>query len=208
MRPAFAFANCRSRPNACCGARTASNAGSRRRSRAVPPVSPRSRAVARRHGSSACSALRGRRHRRRRLPCRYRADRTTRCIGLFAGTIESGRQLAALGDCAVCHTVGERLPTPAAVPLPTPFGTDLLDQHHARCRNRHRRVVLCGVRACDARGHRSRRPQSLSGLSVRALHQGERRGHAGALRLPDERSRRCAAATPATTLPSRSTSVR
>ena len=41
-----------------------------------------------------------------------------------AATIARGQQLAALGDCAVCHTVGERRrSTPAAGRCETPFGT-------------------------------------------------------------------------------------
>ena len=42
----------------------------------------------------------------------------------------------------------------------------LLDQHHARSRDRHRRVVLSRLRARHARGHPPRRQASLSGVSL------------------------------------------
>ena len=62
---------------------------------------------------------------------------------------------------------------------------DLQHQHHARCRDRHRRLVLSRLRARHARGHPSRRPASLSGLSLHAFCQDDRRRPAGALRLSD-----------------------
>jgi nicotinate dehydrogenase subunit B len=40
-----------------------------------------------------------------------------------AGTIERGRQLAALGDCAVCHTAEDGIINAGGRPLATPFGT-------------------------------------------------------------------------------------
>ncbi|MEN5082881.1 molybdopterin cofactor-binding domain-containing protein [Bosea sp. TWI1241] len=40
-----------------------------------------------------------------------------------AATIERGRQLAALGACAVCHTAENGVPYAGGRPLPTPFGT-------------------------------------------------------------------------------------
>ena len=61
----------------------------------------------------------------------------------------------------------------------------LLDQHHARRRDRHRRLVLSRLRARDARGHPSRRPASLSGVSLHAFRQDQRRRPAGALCLSD-----------------------
>ena len=83
-----------------------------------------------------------------------------------AATIARGQQLAALGDCAVCHTVRERRPQ-----CRRPADGDAVrhhpqHQHHARCRDRHRRLVLSRLRARDARGHPSRRPASLSGVSL------------------------------------------
>lgn len=40
-----------------------------------------------------------------------------------AATIERGRQLAALGACAVCHTGKDGVPYAGGLALPTPFGT-------------------------------------------------------------------------------------
>lgn len=40
-----------------------------------------------------------------------------------AATIERGRQLAALGACAVCHTAKDGVPYAGGFALPTPFGT-------------------------------------------------------------------------------------
>ena len=61
----------------------------------------------------------------------------------------------------------------------------LRHQHHARRRNRNRRVVLPRLRARHARGHPSRRPASLSGVSLYPLRQNQRRRPAGALRISD-----------------------
>src|SRR6188472_4479419 len=40
-----------------------------------------------------------------------------------AATIARGQQLAALGDCAVCHTSASGILNAGGKPLPTPFGT-------------------------------------------------------------------------------------
>src|SRR3954466_9016566 len=40
-----------------------------------------------------------------------------------AATIARGQQLAALGDCAVCHTLANGILNTGGKPLPTPFGT-------------------------------------------------------------------------------------
>jgi nicotinate dehydrogenase subunit B len=40
-----------------------------------------------------------------------------------AATVERGRQLAALGACATCHTTADGAPFAGGLPLPTPFGT-------------------------------------------------------------------------------------
>ncbi len=61
----------------------------------------------------------------------------------------------------------------------------LQHQHHARRRDRHRRLVVSGLRTRDARGHSSRRAATLSGVSLSAFCQGDRRGSAGALRASD-----------------------
>ena len=102
-----------------------------------------------------------------------------------AATIARGQQLAALGDCAVCHTSANGILNAGGRPLRDAVRHDLRDQHHARCRNRNRRVVLSRLRARDARGHSSRRPASLSGVSLHAFRQDHRRRHAGALCLSD-----------------------
>ena len=102
-----------------------------------------------------------------------------------AATIARGRQLAALGDCAVCHTELQRHRQCRRPAARYAVRHHLQHQHHARCRNRHRRVVLSRLRARDARRHPSRRPPSLSGLSLHAFCQGDRRRPASALRFPD-----------------------
>jgi nicotinate dehydrogenase subunit B len=40
-----------------------------------------------------------------------------------AATIERGRQLAALGNCAICHTIEGGALNAVGRPLETPFGT-------------------------------------------------------------------------------------
>ena len=89
-----------------------------------------------------------------------------------AATIERGRQLAALGDCAVCHTVDERRRQCRRSRHRDAVRHHLCDQHHARRRDRDRRVVLSCLRARHARGHPSRRPASLSGVPLSAFRQG------------------------------------
>ena len=84
----------------------------------------------------------------------------------------------------------------------------LQHQHHARCRDRHRQLVLSRLRARDARGHPSRRKASLSRVSLHAFCQDDRRRLAGALRLPDGAGSRCAPRRPQTRLPFPSTSAR
>ena len=119
-----------------------------RRGRAWLPrwsASPRSR----------CRGGRSRRSRGRiRRPIRRRRSR-------------SGQQLAALGDCAVCHTASERRdqrrrPRRSRRRSASSTRTNITPDR----RNRHRRMVLSRLRARDARGHPSRRPASLSGVSL------------------------------------------
>ena len=102
-----------------------------------------------------------------------------------AATIARGQQLAALGDCAVCHTASNGVLNAGGRAARDAVRHHLLDQHHARCRNRHRRLVLSRLRARDARRHPSRRQASLSGISLHAFRQDDRRRPAGALRLSD-----------------------
>ena len=44
-------------------------------------------------------------------------------LSYSAATIARGQQLAALGDCAVCHTSASGILNAGGKPLPTPFGT-------------------------------------------------------------------------------------
>ena len=85
-----------------------------------------------------------------------------------AATIERGRQLAALGDCATCHTSINGCSMPAAGHRDA-VRHHLQHQHHTRRRDRHRQLVVSGFRARDARRHPSRRPASLSGISLHAF---------------------------------------
>ena len=60
------------------------------------------------------------------------------------------------------------------------------DQHHAGSRYRHRPLVGSGFPPRDARRRGPRRPASLSGLSLRSLHQSDGRGYPRDLRVPDD----------------------
>ena len=59
-----------------------------------------------------------------------------------AATIARGQQLAALGDCAVCHTAPSGVLNAGGRAMRDAVRHHLQHQHHARRRNRHRRVVL------------------------------------------------------------------
>ena len=54
--------------------------------------------------------------------------------------IARGAELAAIGDCAVCHTAPGGRPYAGGRAVPTPFGTVLRHQHHAGPGDRHRRA--------------------------------------------------------------------
>ena len=113
-------------------------------------------------------ALRGRRrHRRRRAAvARDRADRAAGPVGVFRGNDRARaatRRARRLRGLPHGHRRPHQRRRPAAGDA---VRHRLRDQHHARCRNRHRRVVLSGLRARDARGHPSRRPASLSGVPL------------------------------------------
>ena len=88
-----------------------------------------------------------------------------------AATIARGQQLAALGDCMVCHTSASGAINAGGRPMRNTVRHHLQHQHHARCRDRHRQLVLSRLRARDARGHPSRRQASLSGISLHAFCQ-------------------------------------
>ena len=62
----------------------------------------------------------------RAAPCRggRRSRRWRRpAPALSAATLERGRQLAAAGDCAVCHTASEGATNAGGLAMATPFGT-------------------------------------------------------------------------------------
>ncbi len=161
----------------------------RRRPPTTPPrqmaqsVRETPRRLCRRRG-----AVRGsdRRHRRGRAAVAGdRADRAAGCVGVFGGdhrarpATRRARRLRGLPHRNRRHRQCRRPAARDAV------RHHLQHQHHARCRNRHRRVVLSRLRARDARRHPSRWPATLSGVSLYAFRQGDRCRSAGALRYPD-----------------------
>ena len=175
MRPACGFANCRSRRNAFwrdCAAKQAAAAPMPLAGAAAAGCDrPMAKSVCRRGAASS------RPPRRCASPWLASAPAVLpwRAIAPIArpdastwsaATIARGQQLAALGDCAVCHTVVERRRQCRRPADRDAVRHHLRDQHHARCRDRDRRVVLSRLRARDARGHPSRRPASLSGVSL------------------------------------------
>ena len=126
------------------------------------------------------------RHRRRRAAvARDRADRAARCLGLFGRDHRARPATRRARRLRGLPHLGERHPQRRRQAAADAVRHDLLDQHHARCRNRNRRMVLSRLRTRDARGHSSRRPASLSGVSLHAFRQDHRRRHAGALCLSD-----------------------
>ena len=58
-----------------------------------------------------------------------------------AALVKQGRELAAIGNCSDCHTVRGAKNFAGGLPVPTPFGTIYLLQHHAGCRDRDRALV-------------------------------------------------------------------
>ena len=74
--------------------------------------------------------------------------------GLYSpGAIARGRVLAALGDCAVCHTAPGGAAYAGGLGLDTPFGRITTPNITPDPRHRHRRMVLCRVRAGVAARH-------------------------------------------------------
>lgn len=101
-----------------------------------------------------------------------------------AAMLERGRQVAAAGDCAVCHTVsGGKVNAGAG------DGNAVRDavqhQHHPRPGNRYWPLVIRRLRAGHARRHQPRWPAPLPGLPLHLVSQHQRCRHAGAVRLPD-----------------------
>ncbi len=126
------------------------------------------------------------RHRRRRAAVAVdRADRAAGCIGLFGrhhrpwpatGGARRLRGLPYLGKWRdQCRRPDDR----------DAVRDHLQHQHHARSRDRHRRLVVSCLRARHARGHPSRWAASLSRVSLSAFRQGNRCRPAGALRVSD-----------------------
>ena len=143
-------------------------------------------------GAPRCGCDRRRRGRRRHRHRRGRAavaiDRTDRaagCVGIFGGHHRTrpatgrARRLRGLPHGDRRHPQRRRPGDRDAV------RHHLLHQHHARRRDRDRRLVLSRLRARHARGHPSRRPASLSGVSLYAFRQDQRCRPAGALCLSD-----------------------
>ena len=98
-----------------------------------------------------------------------RADRTAGCVGLFG---RHHRPRPATGRARRLRGLpyGRERRHQCRRPGPRDAVRHHLQyQHHARCRDRHRRVVLSRLRARDARRHSPRRPASLSGVSLYAF---------------------------------------
>ena len=102
-----------------------------------------------------------------------------------AATIARGQQLAALGDCAVCHTSANGILNAGGRPLPTPFGTiystnitpDVETGIGAWSYPAFERAMREGI-------HRDGR-HLYPAFPYTAFRQDHRRRHAGALRLSD-----------------------
>ena len=77
--------------------------------------------------------------------------------------VEKGRYLATVADCVACHTDAERR---QAVRRRPPDRNAVrqhhLAEHHARQRDRHRRLDRRAVRRCRAQGRAARRQPALS----------------------------------------------
>ncbi len=187
--PACASASCRSkRPSGCWpGLGRACRRGRPPRCPAASAASPGWPASARSSPASAGSPPR---------PCRsarHRPDRAARSCALRAADHRArpahpggARRLRGLpyrgGRTGPCRRPGAR--------DPVRHGDD--HQHHARCRDRHRRLVLSRFRAGDARGRPPRDGRHLYPAfppPLSELRQGQRCRPAGALRLPDGAAR-------------------
>ncbi|MGY2935175.1 CO/xanthine dehydrogenase Mo-binding subunit [Bradyrhizobium sp. GM6.1] len=114
---------------------------------------------------------------------RHRTDRAARPIGLFRS---DDRARATTGRTRQLRGVPHHDRRCAQRRWPRAGDAvrhDLRDQHHARRRDRHRRLVLSRIRARDARRAASRRTATLSRLPLHALFEDWRCRHAGALCL-------------------------
>ena len=80
--------------------------------------------------------------------------------------VKRGRDLAAIGNCNDCHTVRGGQEFAGGLPVPTPFGTIYLLEHHAGRGDRDRPMVGSRVPPRHALGRQPRRPASLSDLSL------------------------------------------
>ena len=122
--------------------------------------------------------------------------------------IARGAELAAIGNCNVCHTAPGGAVLAGGLPIATPFGTIYSTNITPDPETRHRPLVGGGLRALHARGRRPRRAASLPGLPVRPFHARHRRGQPRALRLSDDAPARARAERRRTSSPSRSTCAR
>ena len=162
----------------------------RRRSQPAPRSTDGKNPFAGRRGalgdSRGTMCRRGRHRRRGAAVARDRADRAAGCVGVIRprpSPAASNWPRSATARSATPHDERRhQCRRPAARDA---VRHHLRHQHHARCRDRDRRVVLPRLRARDARGHPSRRPASLSGVSLHPFRQDQRRRPAGALCLPD-----------------------
>ena len=94
------------------------------------------------------------------------------------------KYLTEAADCEACHTAEGGKPFAGGRPFDTDFGTIYSRQHHARSRDRHRRLDRCGLPEGRARGFQQGQGLALSGLSLRRLHLSDRRGRAGHQGVP------------------------
>ena len=154
---------------------------------ASPPASAESfRQATGRICRRRCAGYRSARHRGGRAAMAVdRADCPAGCIGLFGG---DHRPWPATGRTRRLRDLPYGRERRHQCRRPSPRDAvrhHLQHQHHARCRDRHRRVVLSRLRARHARRHPSRWPASVSGVSLYAFCKDDRRRSASALCLPD-----------------------
>ena len=95
-----------------------------------------------------------------------RADRAAGSIGVFGGDDREGPTARSAWRLRGLPHAGEWRDQCRRPRARDAVRHHLLDQHHPRSRDRHRRVVVSRLRARDARGHPSRRQASLSGVSL------------------------------------------
>ena len=80
--------------------------------------------------------------------------------------VSRGADLAAIGNCNVCHTAPGGMPFAGGSRHSDTLRNDLFDQHHARSRDGHRPLVGGSFHPVHARGRGPGRAASLSRLPV------------------------------------------